>query len=220
MPEIGSLEQFKQALLQRENPFVLGIAGGSGSGKTTIARVIHDSLGSDLSAILAQDSYYIDQSARFDGDGKSVNFDHPSSLDFELLAAHLRALLNAQAVQVPIYDFATHTRKLNTQHFLPKKLIIVDGTLILDSMNVRSCFDFGVFVDTSEEKRFARRLSRDVRERGRTPDGVHKQFHLQVKPMHDRFVQPSRAHATLIISGEMSIEDSAKQVWAMFTKTL
>lgn len=209
----GSLELFKKTLASRSTPLALGIAGGSGSGKTTLARLIHQALGTDLSAILAQDSYYIDQSARFDGDGGSVNFDHPSSLDFDLLATHLMALLAGNDVKVPIYDFATHSRRKETEHFPAKKLIIVDGTLILDSAVVRGCFSMSVFVDTSEAQRFDRRLNRDVRERGRTPEGVQKQFERQVKPMHDAFVQPSMTHASLVVSGEGSVENSIEVVW-------
>lgn len=210
----GSLEQFKRELADGARRLVLGIAGGSGSGKTTLARLVQKAIGPELCAIVAQDSYYIDQSHRFDGDGGSVNFDHPSSLDFPLLARHLQALLGGTAVEVPVYDFATHTRVKRCESCAAKPMIIVDGTLILDASDVRAQLTKSVFVSTSEKTRFARRLDRDVRERGRTPEGVHKQFHLQVKPMHDQYVEPSKQHATLIVSGETDVALSLETVFA------
>lgn len=180
-------------------PYIIGVAGGSGSGKTYFARELQKILGDERCSILYQDNYYIDQSAKFDGDGGSVNFDHPSSLDFDLLAQGLRDLKQGNSIKVPLYDFATHTRKVETIDCHPKKIILVDGILILDSSVVRAALDEAVFFDTPEELRFKRRLDRDVHERGRTPDGVKKQFDLQVKPMHNQFVEPSKIFAQTIV---------------------
>lgn len=211
---IGSLEQFKARLTAASDCVVLAIAGGSGSGKTTVARKIHEIMGPELSAILAQDFYYIDQSAKFDGDGGSVNFDHPSSLDFALMAKHLELLLKGLAVEAPIYEFASHKRSSKTLPFPPKPLILLDGTLILAAKELRPYFTRSVFVQTSEELRFQRRLERDVRERGRTVSGIEKQFLKQVKPMHDQFVEPSKEHATLIISGEGDLDQALNLIFA------
>ncbi len=180
-------------------PYIIGVAGGSGSGKTYFARELQKILGDERCTILYQDNYYIDQSAKFDGDGGSVNFDHPSSLDFDLLAQGLRELKQGKSIKVPLYDFATHTRKVETIDCHPKKIILVDGILILDSSVVRAAIDEAVFFDTPEELRFKRRLDRDVHERGRTPEGVQKQFDLQVKPMHNQFVEPSKIFAQTIV---------------------
>lgn len=180
-------------------PYIIGVAGGSGSGKTFFARELQKILGDEFSAILYQDNYYIDQSHRFDGDGGSVNFDHPESLDFDLLAKDLGKLKKGESVDVPIYDFATHTRKKETIKYHSKKIILVDGILILDSSVVRAKLDEAVFFDTPEEMRFKRRLERDVQERGRSEDGVKKQFEKQVRPMHDQFVEPSKIFAQTII---------------------
>jgi len=180
-------------------PYIVGVSGGSGSGKTYFARELQKCLGEDRCTILYQDNYYIDQSKKFDGDGGSVNFDHPSSLDFDLLAKGLSQLKQGQPIKVPLYDFATHTRKTETIDCLPKKIILVDGILILDSAVVRAQLDEAIFFDTPEALRFERRLERDVHERGRTPEGVKKQFELQVKPMHDKFVEPSKNHAKTIV---------------------
>jgi len=187
-------------------PHVIGVAGGSGSGKTHFALELQKSLGEENCLILYQDNYYIDQSAKFDGDGGSVNFDHPSSLDFSLLAQGLRILRTGQSIHIPIYDFKTHTRKKETLVTPPKKVVLVDGILILHSDEVRAELDEAVFFDTPEELRFQRRLRRDVHERGRTPEGVKKQFELQVRPMHNQFVEPSKNHAHTIIKdlGEYS----------------
>lgn len=182
-----------------EAPYIIGVAGGSGSGKTFFARELQKILGDEKCTILYQDNYYIDQSHRFDGDGGSVNFDHPDSLDFALLAQGLASLKAGKSIKVPIYDFATHTRKKETLDCHPKKIILVDGILILDSLLVREELDEAVFFDTPEELRFKRRLERDVHERGRTAEGVKKQFDLQVKPMHNQFVEPSKSYAQTIV---------------------
>lgn len=180
-------------------PYIIGVAGGSGSGKTHFAKALQEALGEDQCLILYQDNYYFDQSARFDGDGGSVNFDHPSSLDFELMATSLRTLKQGLATPVPVYDFVTHSRQEKALLTHPKKVILVDGILILHSTEVRAQLDEAIFFDTPERLRFERRLNRDVVERGRTPEGVRKQFELQVRPMHDQFVEPSKAHAHTLI---------------------
>ena len=180
-------------------PYIIGVAGGSGSGKTYFAKELQRLLGDAACSIIYQDNYYIDQSHRFDGDGGSVNFDHPSSLDFDLLALGLSQLKMGLSIEVPIYEFATHKRISTTINCTPKKIILVDGILILDSAVVRAQLDEAIFFDTPEQLRFDRRLERDVKERGRTPEGVKKQFDLQVRPMHDQFVQPSKVYAETIV---------------------
>lgn len=179
-------------------PFFLGVAGGSGSGKTYFARAVHERLGPEFCEIIYQDNFYIDQSKNFDFDGGSVNFDHPSSIDFKLLAEHMVRLKGGYETEIPIYDFVTHSRKKATLSILPKKIIIVDGILISHAEEVRPLFDEIIFFDTPEDLRFSRRLDRDVKERGRDPVGVRNQFLRQVKPMHDQFVEPSKAHAHFI----------------------
>lgn len=200
-----SSEQFRSWLSRRASPVCVGIAGGSGSGKTTLAHLLRDHAGDEHSVLILQDSYYIDQSHLFDEDGGRVNFDHPGSLDFELLARHLSELKAGRAIERPIYDFATHKRLAETVRVEPRPLVIVDGILILDSIPVRETFHFSTFVRATEEVRFARRLERDVRERGRTKDGVEKQFYKQVKPMHDQFVEPSQIHAHYVADGEAAV---------------
>lgn len=188
--------------MMQKRPFILGISGGSGSGKTTLARTLASHFGPTRARLLAQDSYYIDQSHRFDGDGGSVNFDHPSAIEFALMARHLSALKSAQPIEVPIYDFATHKRRGETEPFPPVEFVIAEGILLLSQPVICAELDFSVFVDAHETVRFARRLKRDTTERGRTAEGVKKQFELQVKPMHDEFVEPSRGRASLVVSGE------------------
>lgn len=181
-----------------KNCIIVGIAGGSGSGKTTLAHCLARNFEKQGCAILLQDSYYHDQSDRFDGDGGSVNFDHPSALDFDLLAKHLKELRAGHSVEVPIYDFVSHTRRGETQHFSPTSLVLVDGILILGQPHVCSEFDYSIFVDTPEPVRFERRVNRDVKERGREHDGVVKQYQKQVLPMHNEFVEPSKVNADYV----------------------
>lgn len=183
----------------KSRPYVIGVAGGSGSGKTYFASALRKRLGSERCEIIYQDSFYIDQSSRFDFDGGSVNFDHPDSIDFDLLGERIRGLKNREAVELPIYDFVTHSRKSETTRVEPRPIILVDGILIFHPKDVRDLFDERVFFDTSEELRFSRRLDRDVHERGRTPEGVRNQFFKQVKPMHDAFVEPSKIFADVTV---------------------
>lgn len=183
---------------KQNNSFILGVAGGSGSGKTYFAKELQIALG-EHATIVYQDNFYIDQSHRFDHDGGSVNFDHPDSLDLKLLAKCLSELKKGQATQIPVYDFKTHTRNRETLSVGPAKIVIVDGILIFHPDYLRVQFDEMIFFDTPESLRFERRLERDVHERGRTPDGVKAQFLRQVKPMHDQFVEPSKAFANVVI---------------------
>ena len=192
---------------------LIGISGGSGSGKTTFARKLQERLGDEFSVILAQDSYYIDQSAHFKGDGENVNFDHPSALDFRLLAEHLVQLKADHFIRVPIYDFATHTRRKEFSPLEPHRVILLDGTLILSQDIIRPHLSASIFIQTSESIRYERRFNRDRVERGRQPEGIKKQFERQVKPMHDLFIEPSKAYATEIISGESDFSDSIER-WA------
>jgi uridine kinase len=179
--------------------FLLGVAGGSGSGKTYFAQKLQAELGADVCEIISQDNFYIDQSRQFDFDGGKVNFDHPDSIDFDLLLAQVIQLKKGQDVQIPIYDFVTHSRKIETVLIKPKPLVIIDGILIFHPAALRNIFDDLIFFDTPEELRFQRRLARDIHERGREPEGVRKQFFKQVKPMHDQFVEPSKVHAKSIV---------------------
>lgn len=180
---------------------LIGVAGGSGSGKTTMAEMIFNHFGSERASILYQDSYYIDRSKEFKGDG-SLNFDHPDAIDWELMLQHLNALRAGQTVNVPIYDFIQHKRIPETLLVEPKEFVIVDGILLYVNSLVRELFDIRLFVETSETMRFARRLLRDVEQRGRTPEGVRLQYESTVKPMHDRFVEPCRHYAHQVIYGE------------------
>jgi uridine kinase len=178
---------------------VIGIAGGSGSGKTFFAAALKQALGADLCEIIYQDNFYIDQSSRFDFDGGSVNFDHPNSIDFPMLAQCLTSLKDGHTTEIPVYDFKTHSRLIDTLSVEPRRIILVDGILIFHDDGVRALFDELVFFDTSEELRFQRRLDRDVHERGRTVEGVRNQFENQVKPMHDTFVEPSKRFANVAV---------------------
>lgn len=180
---------------------IIGVAGGSGSGKTYFARTLASRLGAENAFVLYQDNYYRDQSHRFDFDGGSVNFDHPDALDFDLLANHLKQLKKNNDIAIPIYDFATHTRQKEVISQKVKPVVIVDGILVLSQPQVRELFDQSIFVETPEEVRYQRRLKRDIEERGRSQEGVKNQFEKQVKPMHDQFVEPSKAHAEIISSG-------------------
>lgn len=180
-------------------PWLIGISGGSGSGKTYFARALARRLGEQNCTIVYQDHFYKDQSARFDFDGGAVNFDHPDAIDFELFARCLRELKDGHDTRIPQYDFKTHSRIGDGAPMAVHPIVIADGTLIFHYPEVRALFDQMVFLDTEEALRFQRRLDRDVRERGRTPEGVRSQFFGQVKPMHDLYVAPGRGFTTHVV---------------------
>jgi uridine kinase len=183
---------------------LIGVAGGSGSGKTTFARMLQANLSENFAGILSQDSYYRDLSKQFDKDGGKVNFDHPDALEFSLLTENLKSLKRNQDIIIPQYDFVTHSRRSDLCLFVCRPVVIIDGTMILSQPEIRSLLNFAFFIDTSEEVRFQRRLYRDVRERGRTSEGVKAQFDSQVTPMHNLYVEPSKKIADRVISGEKS----------------
>ena len=180
-------------------PLVIGIAGGSGSGKTTVAQVILQRVGPERIAFLQHDAYYKDLSGLPPVQRAEVNFDHPNSLESELLIRHIKQLRSGRAVDVPIYDFSTHSRTERTYIVQPRPVILVEGILIFAEKNLREMFDVKLFVDTDSDIRFIRRLQRDIAERGRTTDSVIHQYLTTVRPMHLEFVEPSKRYADVII---------------------
>ena len=179
---------------------VLGLAGGSGAGKTTLVEGLTSRLRGEVS-VLWFDEYYHDLVHLSPDQRATVNFDHPDSLDEELLIEHLDGLLAGRPVDVPVYDFATHTRTGRTRRVEPRPVVVVDGILVLAVPDLRSRLDLAVFVDAPAEVRLARRMYRDVRERGRTTASVRAQFEATVAPMHEAFVDPSAEHADLRLDG-------------------
>ncbi len=178
---------------------VIGIAGGSGSGKTTVAQVILQRVGPERIAFLQHDSYYKDLGGLPPAQRVEVNFDHPNSLETELLIRHIEQLKRGDAVEVPIYDFATHSRTERTFTVQPRSVILVEGILLFAEPALRELFDIKLFVDTDSDIRFIRRLQRDISERGRTTDSVIHQYLTTVRPMHLEFVEPSKRYADVII---------------------
>lgn len=185
--------------MKHPDPLVIGIAGGSGSGKTTVAQEILQRVGPDQIAFLQHDSYYKDLSGLPPAQRVEVNFDHPNSLETELLIGHVADLRDGKPVEVPIYDFATHSRTTRTFTVQPRRVVLVEGILIFTEAALRNMFDVKIFVDTDSDLRFIRRLQRDIAERGRTTESVIKQYQLTVRPMHMEFVEPSKRYADLII---------------------
>ena len=180
-------------------PFVIGVAGGTGSGKTTVVKRIMDALGDTDVTVLAHDRYYRDHpDLRLEERG-GLNYDHPNSLDTDLLVGHLRALREGRSADLPVYDFTRHVRKPETMPVQPGSAIIVEGILIFADSALRSLMDVKVFVDTDSDIRFIRRLQRDIAERGRTVPSVIDQYLSTVKPMHEEFVEPSKRYADLIV---------------------
>lgn len=179
-------------------PLVIGVVGGSGSGKTTVARAIFDALGMDA-AFVDQDAYYLDLGHLPMAERVKVNFDHPDSFDTELMVAQLDDLRNGRPIDKPTYDFAAHTRAAATVRVEPRDIVIVDGILLFADARLRARFDIKVFVDVGDDIRFIRRLQRDVSERGRSMEGVIRQYLDTVRPMHLEFVEPSKRYADVIL---------------------
>jgi uridine kinase len=178
---------------------VIGVGGGTGSGKTTVVRRIMDTLGPERVSVLEHDRYYRKHPLLSFDERAALNFDHPQALETPLLVEHVRALRGGAPVQAPVYDFASHERLGRTDTISPRPALIVEGILVLTNAALRSLMDVKVFVDTDDDIRFIRRLQRDVTERGRTVSSVIDQYLATVKPMHIEFVEPSRRHADIIV---------------------
>lgn len=177
----------------------LGVAGGTGSGKTTIARAILEAVGEDRIAYLEEDSYYRDIEWGVEAELEGYNFDHPEALDTGLLARHLEALGEGRAVEVPVYDFVRHRRTAETRAVEPRSVVLVEGILLLSQRRLRDLLDFKIFVDTEPDLRLIRRIRRDLEERGRTLESVLEQYLATVRPMHLEFTEPSKRWADVIV---------------------
>ncbi|HEV7889843.1 MAG TPA: uridine kinase [Pyrinomonadaceae bacterium] len=178
---------------------IIGICGGTGSGKTTVANRILESVSKDEVIFLQQDSYYRNLDELPLDMRNVVNFDHPDAIDNDSLVRHLQALKRGEAVELPLYDFKTHSRRAETLHMEPRPIIIIEGILIFAEQRLLDEMDIKVYVDTPDDIRFIRRLRRDVAERGRTAESVIEQYLSTVRPMHMQFVEPSKRYADVII---------------------
>ena len=183
----------------KTTPVVLGVAGGTGSGTTTVARAILEAVGPKRLAFIAQDSYY--RHIEWEGPDHFArhNFDHPSSIDTELLVEHLEALKRGEAVDAPVYDFVHHRRSSETERIEPRPVVLAEGILLLAEPEIRELLDFKIFVDTDADVRLKRRILRDINERGRDLDDILRQYMETVRPMHLEFVEPSKRWADVIV---------------------
>jgi uridine kinase len=182
-----------------DRPLVIGIAGGTGSGKSTVAHKLATSIPSERCVVIDHDSYYFDQSHLSAEARSEINYDHPASLESRLLGEHLRLLRNGASVEIPIYDFVTHTRSVVTRTVSPAPVIIVEGILVFVDAAVREQMDIKIFVDTDADIRLMRRIRRDLEQRGRSFNSVRDQYYATVRPMHLEYVEPSKRWADLIV---------------------
>lgn len=178
---------------------IIGIAGGTGCGKTTVVDQIVNELPHGEVGVISQDSYYRDLSHLTYGERSKINFDHPKAIDFELLAEHLTLLKAGRTIDQPVYSFVEHNRTGDTLRTWPRKVIIVEGILILTHPDIRNLFDIKIFVHADSDERLIRRLKRDIHERGRDLDEVLNRYQTTLKPMHDQFIEPTKEFADIII---------------------
>jgi len=196
---------------------LVGIGGGTGSGKTTLATRITEHVGRGMVAIIQQDSYYLDRSKMPLSERKKTNFDHPDAFDMELLISQMRQLKGGKTVHQPVYCYRTHTRSEETRTIEPCSVAVLEGILVLHPPGLRELMDLKIYVDAPDDVRFIRRLKRDIRERGRTVDDVIEQYYDTVRPMHVQFVEPSRAYADMIVPGEGDQTHVMESVMAKIT---
>ena len=182
-----------------KRPILIGIAGGTGSGKSTVTKEIFKSINEDSVTIIEQDSYYKDQSNLSYNERVKTNYDHPDAFDNKLLIAQLNDLLNGKMIMKPIYDFELHNRKEESLKVGPKDIIILEGILILFEKEIRDLLDIKIFVDTDSDVRIIRRIERDIKERGRTLDSIINQYMKTVRPAHLQFIEPTKRYADIII---------------------
>ena len=205
-------------------PIVIAVAGGTASGKTTVATKILERVGAEHIACIPHDAYYRDLSHLPPSERERVNFDHPDSLETELLIKNLKVLRAGRTVEIPVYDFTTHTRKQETRRVEPARVILVEGILVLVEPELRALFDVKLYVDSAADVRFIRRLRRDIEERGRTVESVCEQYLGTVRPMHLEFVEPSKRYADVIIPkggfNEVAIDMVAARIRGMLEEHL
>jgi uridine kinase len=180
-------------------PIVIGIAGGTGSGKSTVARAIFKSLPDENILIIEQDAYYRDQSELTFSERVKTNYDHPLAFDTALLIEHVEKLKRFEPIEKPIYNFSNHNREKDTIHVEPRDIIVLEGIMILEDLRLREQMDIKIFVDTDADVRIIRRITRDIQERGRTLESVIDQYLTTVKPAHDQFIEPTKKYADIII---------------------
>jgi uridine kinase len=199
-------------------PFFIGVAGGTGSGKTTFTRKILDALRREQVSVIQHDWYYRDRSAVPEEERASINYDHPRALESPLLIRHLKALKKGRSVRPPRYNFVTHTRMESSEEIRPTPVIIVEGILILDDEKLRTQFDLTIFVETESDLRLLRRLQRDLSERGRSFESAIHQYLETVRPMHEMFVEPSKQHADIIVPASRDNQKAIRMIVDMIRR--
>jgi uridine kinase len=182
-----------------ERPVLIGIAGGTGSGKTTVATIVKSRFHEESVIIIHHDSYYRDRGEMSLAEREKVNYDHPSAFENTLLAEHLKDLMDRQPIEMPVYDYSSHTRLSETKTVRPAEIILMEGILVLEDEILRSLMDIKIYIDADSDERFIRRLLRDMKERKRSADSVIEQYIRTVRPMHLQFVEPSKRYADLIV---------------------
>ena len=190
-----------------QHPFVIGVRGGTGSGKSCVSDLLCRRYDASGIAVLNQDSYYVDRSALSVEERRSLNYDHPSAIDHDLLLRHVEKLAKGSAIERPCYCFSTHTRSSETELIHPAAVILVEGIFALWDPRLRSRMNLRIYVDAEPDLRFIRRLRRDIRERGRTVESVVEQYLESVRPMHEAFIEPTKAHANFVVRNSGSMED-------------
>ena len=188
-------------------PEVIGISGGTGSGKTFLTKKIIETSMTTNIVVIEQDAYYKDLSHMPYEDRIKQNFDHPDAIDVDLFETQLQQLINGEAIKIPTYDFSNHIRSNKTKEIPYSSIIIVEGIFVLYYLQLRKLYTIKVFIDTSEKVRFQRRIDRDIKERGRTPESVKLQYDSTVSPMHEKYIEPSKDHADLIVQEEYDLKD-------------
>ncbi|HMO16564.1 MAG TPA: uridine kinase [Oligoflexia bacterium] len=208
--------------IKNPNPYIIGISGGSGSGKSTLVqRILSESSSLSSISLLKHDSYYLNQNEMPDYIGNAMNWDHPEALDNKLFISHLTSLKNGHDISEPVYDYSTHQRTNKTRTVHASSVIIVEGILILAIKEIRDQLDLSVFVETPPEERIVRRILRDTQERNRTVESVVSQFRDTVRPMHNQFVEPGKAHANIIVPWDWGFQNEpAIQMTKGFIKTI
>lgn len=181
------------------NPFVIGVAGGSGSGKSTVTRQVLASIGPEMASVVYQDDYYCDQTDLSPEERRKTNYDHPEAFDWPLMMQHVQALRRGESIEMPTYDFAEHNRASKTVTIQPAPVIVIEGLFALYDAELRKMMSLKIFVDTAPDVRFIRRLQRDISERGRNTESVINQYLETVRPMHKQFIEPTKRHAHVIL---------------------